>query len=90
MIGRFGVGGKGGASALFIDDATVEENENEDSADASMVYGGLDVNFKVASGNLPRVKVLNQRGTNVYSVLKYEKLFLTLAAVTALEERLER
>ena len=89
ILVKFGVGGKEGASALFIDDAVVEDEE-ETSSSSSMVYGGLNVNFKVASGNLPRVKVLNQRGTNVYSVLKHEKLFLTLAAVTALEERLER
>ena len=55
-----------------------------------MVYGGLDINFKVASGNLPRIKVLNQMGCNVYSVLKYEKLFLSLGALRSLEERLEK
>ncbi|EED93627.1 RM4, ribosomal protein 4, partial [Thalassiosira pseudonana CCMP1335] len=52
------------------------------------VYGGLNVNLKVASGNLFKVKVMNQLGTNVYDLLKHEKLVLSLSAVKALEERL--
>lgn len=87
MLGRLGISGgkKGGANALFIDDAAPSDYEDE-----SKVYGGLDVNFKVASGNLQKVKVLNQMGCNVYDMLKFRKLVLSLAAVRSLEERLEK
>lgn len=104
MLGRLGIsscaGGKkkkkeggGGANALFVDDATTTlsrgaaEDENETAA---RVYGGLNVNFKVASGNLQKVKMLNQMGCNVYDMLKFRKLVLSLAAVKSLEERLEK
>ena len=91
MVARFGVG-KNMSSALFIDDAedAVEDFNDGEKKQAGSVYGGLNVNFKVASGNLQKIKVLNQLGCNVYDMLKFEKLFLTLSAVRALEERLQR
>jgi large subunit ribosomal protein L4 len=91
MVARFGVG-KNMSSALFIDDAedAVEDFNDGEKKPAGSVYGGLNVNFKVASGNLQKIKVLNQLGCNVYDMLKFEKLFLTLSAVRALEERLQR
>lgn len=85
MLSRFGISGKNGVNALIVDDADPADAESEGS-----VYGGLDVNFKVASGNLYKVKVLNQLGCNVYDMLKFKKLVLSLAAVRSLEERLER
>ncbi|KAL3817699.1 hypothetical protein ACHAXA_011535 [Cyclostephanos tholiformis] len=87
MLGRLGISGRkrGGANALFVDDASPSDSEDE-----SKVYGGLDVNFKVASGNLQKVKVLNQMGCHVYDMLKFRKLVLSLAAVRSLEERLEK
>lgn len=87
MLGRLGISGgeKGAANALFVDDASPSDYEDE-----SKVYGGLDVNFKVASGNLQKVKILNQMGCNVYDMLKFRKLVLSLAAVRSLEERLEK
>lgn len=87
MLSRLGISGKNGANALFVDDAKVDEEEEDKKVS---VYGGLDVNFKVASGNLQKVKMLNQLGCNVYDMLKFRKLVLSLAAVTSLEERLER
>ncbi|KAL3773957.1 hypothetical protein HJC23_003550 [Cyclotella cryptica] len=94
MLVRFGVG-KYGSSALFIDeaeDASADYNDGEgdEGKQSGIIYGGLNVNFKVASGNLHKIKVLNQLGCNVYDMLKFEKLFLTLSAVRALEERLEK
>ena len=94
MLGRLGIscspGGnkrKGvGANALFVDDATPSSSDENDAR----VYAGLDVNFKVASGNLQKVKMLNQLGCNVYDMLKFRKLVLSLAAVQSLEERLEK
>ncbi|KAL3776704.1 hypothetical protein ACHAW5_005573 [Stephanodiscus triporus] len=87
MLGRLGISGgkKGSANALFVDDAAPSDPEDE-----ARVYRGLDVNFKVASGNLQKVKMLNQIGCNVYDMLKFRKLVLSLAAVRSLEERLER
>lgn len=101
-LGRFGIAGKKGSTALIVDDAregedatkdyddTGDDGSSSDDAAGAAVYGGLNVNLKVASGNLFKVKVMNQLGTNVYDLLKHEKLVLSLSAVKALEERLER
>ena len=86
MLNRFNVSGKYGVTALMVDNAQVEEG----SKDESFVYGGVNVNLKVASGNLHKVKVQNQIACNVYDMLKYKKLFLSLDAVRALEARLEQ
>lgn len=85
MLNRFDISGKKGVSAFIIDDADPADAENEAS-----VYGGLDVNFKVAMGNLHNIKMVSQLGCNVYDLLKYKKVVLSLAAVRSLEERLER
>ena len=85
MLENFGIAGREGATALIIDDADPQDAESEAS-----VYGGLDVNLKVATGNLRKVQMMSQLGCNVYSVLKRRKLVLSLAAVRSLEERLER
>ncbi|MHC5653044.1 50S ribosomal protein L4 [Stappia sp.] len=47
----------------------------------------LDQNFCLASRNIPAIDVLPIEGINVYDILRREKLVLTKAAVTALEER---
>ncbi|KAL7538535.1 hypothetical protein ACHAXR_008629 [Thalassiosira sp. AJA248-18] len=85
MLKHYDISGKKGSTALIIDDADPADAENESS-----VYGGLDVNLKVASGNLRKIQVLNQKGCHVYGMLKFKKLVLSLAAVRSLEERLER
>jgi large subunit ribosomal protein L4 len=91
MLNRLGISGKKGVNALFVDDAKAEDYDDDgENTTKVSVYGGLDVNFKVASGNLQKVKMLNQLGCNVYDMLKFRKLVLSLAAVTSLEERLER
>jgi len=84
MLTNFGVG-KRADSALLIDDAKGDNEEEE-----SNIQGGLDMNLKVASGNLQKIKMLNQVACNVYDMLKYKKLFLSLSAVTSLEKRLEK
>lgn len=91
MLKQFGVSGKYGVTALMVDDAKAEDNDKGSSEDSeTFVYGGINVNLKVASGNLPKVKVMNQIACNVYDMLKYKKLFLSLDAVRALEARLEK
>jgi large subunit ribosomal protein L4 len=86
MLNRFDVSGRYGVTALMVDDAHAEEG----SEDEAFVHGGVNVNLKVASGNLHKVKVQNQIACNVYDMLKYKKLFLSLDAVRALEARLEK
>lgn len=90
MLKQFDVSGKYGATALMVDDAKAEDNDKGSEDSETFVYGGVNVNLKVASGNLPKVKVMNQIACNVYDMLKYKKLFLSLDAVRALEARLEK
>ena len=49
----------------------------------------LELNFALASRNLPFVDVLPQQGANVYDILRRDKLVLTRNAVAALEARLK-
>ncbi|MCS6986426.1 MAG: 50S ribosomal protein L4 [Sphingomonadaceae bacterium] len=48
----------------------------------------VDLNFALASRNLPKVDVLPAIGANVYDILNHEHLVLTRAAVEALGARL--
>ncbi len=89
MLKQFDVSGKYGVTALMVDDAKAEDDKGSEDSEI-FVYGGINVNLKVASGNLPKVKVMNQIACNVYDMLKYKKLFLSLDAVRALEARLEK
>lgn len=86
MLNRFGISGKKGVTALMVDDA----DEEDETVEENSVIGGLDVNLKVASGNLHKIQVLNQKGCHTYGCLKFKKLVLSLAAIRSLEERLER
>lgn len=47
----------------------------------------VDENFAKAASNIPHIDVLPVQGINVYDILRHEKLVLSTAAVTALEER---
>ncbi len=51
--------------------------------------GGLPVNLKMAAGNLAHVQTENVWYANVYNILKYEKIILTLPALQVLEKRFE-
>lgn len=68
-----------GASALLVDDADKSKETT---------VGGVPASLKLASRNLYKLRLLNQHHTNVYDVLKYEKLVLSVQACKALEERL--
>jgi large subunit ribosomal protein L4 len=50
--------------------------------------GEIDGNFRLASRNIPGIKVLPSAGANVYDILQGDTLVLTRAAVEMLEERL--
>lgn len=56
----------------------------------TLLIDGKYVNewFRRASNNLPLLKVLPQRACNVYDILSYDQLVLTLEAVQYLEQRL--
>jgi large subunit ribosomal protein L4 len=55
---------------------------------ALIVIPGRDDTIERAARNLPLIKVLRAEGTNVYDVLRYERLILTQGAVQALLGRL--
>jgi large subunit ribosomal protein L4 len=82
QLDQFDIAGRYGATALMIDDA------HDDSEENPSTIAGVDVNLKVASKNVFKVKAINQLGANVYDILKHEKLVLSLAAIQALEKRL--
>lgn len=57
-------------------------------ASALIVIAQADVNLERSARNLPKVKVLRVEGLNVYDLLRYDHLVLTVGALKLLEERL--
>ena len=57
---------------------------------ALFVYSetGLDKNFKLASSNIPRISVLNQKGINVKDLITYDKIFIEKKSIKEITERL--
>ena len=49
---------------------------------------GLDKNFQMASSNIPRVSILNQKGINVKDLITYDKIFIETKSINELTERL--
>ena len=49
---------------------------------------GIDRNFKLASSNLPRVSVLNQRGINVKDLITFDKIFIEKKSINEISKRL--
>jgi len=86
------IGGKDGTTAYLLDDAqdnNADDDDDDNSSTNEMTsIGGVNINVKVASGNLFQIKLDNQRMVNVYDILKHEKLVLSLNSITALEKRL--
>jgi large subunit ribosomal protein L4 len=58
------------------------------AANALIVDGEFDGNFALSVRNLAGIGLLRAAGLNVYDILRREKLVLTRAALTAIEERL--
>ena len=58
--------------------------------DNALIVDGAepDAKFRLAARNIPNVDVLPVQGINVYDILRRHTLFLTKAAVDALQERL--
>ena len=49
---------------------------------------GIDKNFKLASANIPRVSILNQKGINVKDLITYDKIFIEQKSVDEITKRL--
>jgi len=49
---------------------------------------GIDKNFKLASSNLPRVSILNQRGINVKDLITFDKIFIEKKSINEITKRL--
>lgn len=84
----YGIGkSDNGTTALILDHYHEPGEGEEKEAAAAASYHGVPVNLWVASSNLHKVKVANQRFANVYDILKKEKLVLTLSALEQIESR---
>ena len=57
---------------------------------ALFVYSeeGIDKNFKLASSNIPRVSILNQKGINVKDLITYDKIFFEKKSLEEITKRL--
>ncbi len=49
---------------------------------------GIDKNFKLASSNIPKVSLLNQKGINVKDLITYDKIFIEKKSISEITERL--
>ena len=80
--------GKEGSSALILDHYyEPEETEAGEDDGYHASYNGVPINLWVASGNISKIKVANQRHLNVFDLLKKDKLVLTLSALEQIESR---
>ncbi len=91
LSGTFNITGSYGSTALLLDHHQKEEQASDATAkdQDALVLGGVNANLRVASRNLFQVKLLNQMGANVYDIIKYEKLMISLPALQQLEQRLK-
>jgi len=49
---------------------------------------GIDKNFKLASANIPRISILNQKGINVKDLITFDKIFIEQKSINEITERL--
>ena len=61
-----------------------------DCSSALFIYSddGIDNNFKLASSNIPKVSILNQKGLNVKDIILYDKIFIEQKSVDQITKRL--
>ena len=61
-----------------------------DYESALFVYSenGLDKNFKMASSNIPKISILNQKGINVKDLITFDKIFIEQKSINELSKRL--
>jgi large subunit ribosomal protein L4 len=88
MQESYGIGKEEGlATALILDHYLERGEEPDDDESFHASYRGVPINLWVASSNIFKVKVANQRFANVYDILKREKLVVTLSALEEMERR---
>jgi len=84
-------------SIVILEDAKSKDIKTGDLAkrfgklglqSALVVDGTFDKNFELSARNLSHVALLPAAGLNVYDIIRSDKLVLTRAALTAIEERL--
>ena len=49
---------------------------------------GIDKNFKLASSNIPKVSILNQKGINVKDLISHDKIFIEQKSINEITQRL--
>ena len=49
---------------------------------------GIDKNFKLASANIPKISILNQKGINVKDLITFDKIFIEQKSVNEITKRL--
>ena len=49
---------------------------------------GIDKNFKLASSNIPKVSILNQKGINVKDLISFDKIFIEQKSIIEITKRL--
>ena len=49
---------------------------------------GLDKNFKLASSNIPKISILNQKGINVKDLITFDKIFIEQKSINEITKRL--
>tara|TARA_Y200000002_G_scaffold381072_1_gene394086 strand:- start:420 stop:1043 length:624 start_codon:yes stop_codon:yes gene_type:complete len=61
-----------------------------DYKSALFIYSenGIDKNFKLASANIPRISILNQKGINVKDLITFDKIFIEQKSVNEITKRL--
>ena len=61
-----------------------------DYKSALFIYSesGIDKNFKLASANIPKVSILNQKGINVKDLISFDKIFIEQKSINEIIKRL--
>jgi len=49
---------------------------------------GIDRNFKLASSNIPKISILNQKGINVKDLISFDKIFIEQKSINEITKRL--
>ena len=49
---------------------------------------GIDKNFKLASSNIPKISILNQKGINVKDIITFDKIFIEKNSINEITKRL--
>ena len=83
----------------FIDDFKIKNHKtrdlikslnNFDFESALFIHSekGVDNNFKLASSNIPKVSLLNQKGINVKDIMSFDSIFFDQLSLEEITQRL--